>query len=527
MAQRTRRLLRVAALAGVGGAVALVAGAAFFLTDSRSMVVAGHDAVVRPTLDDHAVIRTGPLLPDLRMGVSTPVGVDVELGATEISSPEELVQRYGFIASEPASQVDKVSAAVRDMAVSAALRGIAVGAVPVVVWLLVGRERRHQLYARLGTPSGAAAGAALLVLPLLVWQPWVDDSAPVGQAGAWVGLQEFLGPEVDLPDAVDAVEIRQSTTTDQTKRLVMSAVDTYEKSREFYDAAAEKAALLAGIRTPEEGETVALLVTDRHDNIGMDPVARAVGDRAGATVVLDGGDDTSTGQSWEEFSLDSLDAVFSDLDRYAVAGNHDNGTFVRDHLAAAGWVMPQAESVEGPGGGLLFGVDDPRSSGLGNWRDEVGTSFADVSEHVADLACASQQRISTMLVHDANLGRQALERGCVDLVVGGHTHVQAGPTEIVSEDGAVGYSLTNGTTGGAAYAIAIGSKPRRDAHVSLITYDDAGRPTGVQWVELKTNGVFEVSEWVAITPRAAGEEPVDEAPADDQPEDGGSSAGER
>ncbi|MBD3996917.1 metallophosphoesterase, partial [Xanthomonas citri pv. citri] len=78
-------------------------------------------------------------------------------------------------------------------------------------------------------------------------------------------------------------------------------------------------------------------------------------------------------------------------------------------------------------------------------------------------------------VHDANLGREALARGCVDLVLGGHTHVQAGPDVVTGEGGSTGYTWTNGTTGGAAYAIAIGSKPRRDADVSLVTYAD-GRP---------------------------------------------------
>ena len=61
-------------------------------------------------------------------------------------------------------------------------------------------------------------------------------------------------------------------------------------------------------------------------------------------------------------------------------------------------------------------------------------------------------------------------------MIGGHTHVHAGPTAIAGDDGATGYSWTNGTTGGAAYAIALGSKPRRDADVSLITY--ARRPAG-------------------------------------------------
>ena len=55
------------------------------------------------------------------------------------------------------------------------------------------------------------------------------------------------------------------------------------------------AELAAQLRQPEDGETVAVLVSDRHDNIGMDPVARKVADEAGATVLLDAGDDTSTG----------------------------------------------------------------------------------------------------------------------------------------------------------------------------------------------------------------------------------------
>ena len=108
-----------------------------------------------------------------------------------------------------------------------------------------------------------------------------------------------------------------------------------------------------------------------------------------------------------------------------------------------------------------------------------------------DAACAADERVSTILVHDANLGRVALDRGCVDLVLGGHLHVRSGPQRVTGENGQVGYTYTTGTTGGAAYAIALGSKPRRDAGVSLVTYRD-GRPAGIQWVTLQTNGVFDV-----------------------------------
>ena len=161
--------------------------------------------------------------------------------------------------------------------------------------------------------------------------------------------------------------------------------------------------------SPRTGETVALLVSDRHDNIGMDRVARAIGDAVGAEVVLDAGDDTSTGAPWEAFSLDSLAGAFEDWDRFGVAGNHDHGTFVSTYLADQGWTMLDGEAVEAPWGGTLLGVDDPRSSGLGSWRDESGLSFTEVGERLADAACAAAEdgeRVSTVLVHDANLGRR-------------------------------------------------------------------------------------------------------------------------
>ncbi|WP_243395232.1 metallophosphoesterase family protein [Nocardioides currus] len=478
--------------------VAVSSGLAFFLGDSRTVVVASHDAVVTPTFDGYVALRTGPLLPDVRQATGGPIGVDLVLGKTQSSSVEELFARYAFIASEPDSQVAKVTAAVRDMAVSAALRGAALGMVPLGTWWLLGPHRRGQLFRGVRTRKGVAAALVLVSVPLLLWQPWSADEESQESQGEWEPLETFMAG-FPIPAEAAGIEIRNSATTVQTQRLIQSAVDTYEKSTEFYDRAAEEAGALE-LHEPADDETVALVVSDRHDNIGMDRVARAIGDRAGATVVLDAGDDTSTGQPWEAFSLDSLNRAVDDLDRFAVAGNHDNGPFVAGYLDDLGWQMLDGTAVDAPWGGLLMGVDDPRSSGLGNWRDETGLSFSEVGERLADAACEvadDGERISTLLVHDANLGGESLARGCVDLVVGGHTHVQAGPELVEGEDGRAGYTFTNGTTGGAAYAIAVGSKPRRDADVSLVTYRD-GHPVGTQWVRLRTNGVFVVGEYAEL-----------------------------
>ena len=494
---RVAHLLRGFGLAAVWLLVSVGAGTTLFLESERSVVVAGHDTVLRPTLDGRVVLRTGPVLPDLRLDTGRWVGVDLTLGKTNAETMGELVERYAVLAGSPEGSVAKVEEAVADLARDAALRGAVIGLVPVVVWLLVGRSRRAELWAGVRSPRGAAAATALVLAATLVWEPWQSDEATVGAEQGWVPLTEFLGDDVRVPEQLADVEVLSDPGAIDARRLVASALSTYRNSREFYDKAQAGAADLA-LRQPEEGESVAVLVSDRHDNIGMDRVARAIGDAAGATAVLDAGDDTSTGQRWEAFSLDSVTAAFEGYDRFGVAGNHDHGDFVADYLRDRGWTMLSGEPVEGPAGGMLTGLADPRSSGLGSWRDETGLSFTEVGDRFSEEICAAEERIATVLVHDVDLARDALESGCTDLVVGGHVHVKIGPTRVVGENGEVGYSYTTGTTGGAAYAIAVGSKPRRDAMVTLLTYGEDGRPVGLQPVTLQTNGTFLVSDYVPL-----------------------------
>lgn len=497
-----RRLRPLAAYLAVWLVLAVALGLGQFLGSSRSVSVASHEAEVSPDFSGEVVLLTGPVLPDLRLDADGPIGMKIRLGKTDAASTDALVERYGYIASQPDGVRARLSATVVDLAIDSAVRGALLATLPIGVWLLVGPRRRRELLRRVPTWQGTVAFGAAGVLVVGLWAPWQEESAE--DEGRWMTLATFLGSQVPIPEEVADVEVRGDVTTVQTRRLVESAVDTFEKSKAFYAAAQEAAADLE-LRRPGPEESVALLISDRHDNIGMDAVARAVGDAAGATAVLNGGDDTSTGREWEGFSLDSLTAAFDqepyDDRRYGVAGNHDHGDFVRERLVSDGWQMLDGEVVEGPGGSTILGVDDPRSSGLGSWRDETGLDFGEVAERLADTACEAAEEsgepIGTVLVHDAKLAAQALQRGCVDLVVGGHLHVNVGPEAVVAEDGSVGYSYTTGTTGGAAYAVAIGSKIRRTAQISLITYRDA-RPVGIQRVDLQTNGRFEVAPYVEL-----------------------------
>ena len=508
---RARRLLPALVGVLVWLVVAVPVAGVVFANSARTTVIASHEALVRPSFDGWASVDLGPFLPSFRYPSPSRVGASIEMGKTSLTSYDALVQRYAFIAAQPESQIRKVGDTIREMALDAALVGALTGLAPIGLWLLLGRRRRRELLdavrASHHTAAVTAAGTALAatVGVIVVTHPW-DGAGSRLSIRSWEPIGAAL-PEVPIPAEARPLQVDAGLLTEGTKRLVESAMDSYRISSRFYADAAAEAALLAGrLHQPRKSETVAVLVADRHDNIGMDPVARAIADAGHATILLDAGDDTSTGSSWETFSLESLDQAFKGVrKRFFVAGNHDHGNLVTAQAASLGFEALDGHVVEGPDGIRLLGVDDPRSSGLGNWRDETGLSFDEVADRLADTACAADadgQRVSTLLVHDANLGAPALDRGCVDLVAAGHLHVIVGPDPVRGTNGRVGYSFTTGSTGGAAYAIAIGTKPRRDAVVTLLTYRD-GRPVGLQWVSLSPLGGFTVGSYESL-PRVAG-----------------------
>ena len=288
--------------------------AAFFLSSSATTSVASHDAVVRPTVDGWVTVHTGPFLPDVRRPSDGRIGVDITLGKTEAASTDALVQRYAFIASQPDAQIARVEETVTDLAYDAVLRGAAIAVIPLGIWAL------------LGTAAPPRAGSLGLV------EQAVDGSRHRGRRGRRrTRLAAVAGPRPDARRRATRGSRSNATSPGSRsprrrpgsrspatrpptppRRLVLSAVDTYDQSKDFYDAVREAADELV-LRVPSEDETVAILVSDRHDNIGMDPVARAIAERGGADVVLDAGDDTSTGSEWEAFSLDSLDRAFRGL----------------------------------------------------------------------------------------------------------------------------------------------------------------------------------------------------------------------
>lgn len=479
--------------------VAVPAWLLLFFNTGVGMVFASHDAKVSPTLDKHSRIEMGPYLPDFRVRNEGPIGVDIKFGKTSATSTSELIRRYSLLASRPEPEIRRIEQRMVEHAGETALQGAVIGLAPIGLWLLLGKQRRAELARPSLTRAVVVTGIVGIAVVALL-EPWRPHQGEV-QDTKWIPLQRAI-PEIPVPSELAGVEVQGGLLTSTTRKFISSGFDSFERSTKFFDDIRDRADTIADqLRTPEEDEITAVLVSDRHDNISMDSVVRRVADLAGATVVINAGDDTSTGEPWEAFSLESIDEAFDDFEaRIVVTGNHDHGDFVGNYYEELGWTHLDAEPVKPFGDVRFFGVDDPRSSGLGSWRDETGLSFDEVRQRLADDVCEldeADRRVATLVVHDANLAREALRRGCTDLVVAGHLHRQVGPEPVVGENGKVGYTYTNGTTGGAAYAIAIGSKLRRTAEFTFVTYRD-GRPVGLQPVEITPAGEYVVHRYVEL-----------------------------
>ena len=494
----------------VGGAVGVVG----FLTDSRPVTVGAHSGRVGPTTDGWATLDLGGLLPALRVDAGLPLSLGVRLSvtATEVSSLDQVVQSDAIIASQPAGEIGKVRRELVSMAWVHAARGAGVAVVTglllTVVWQRTGPQRLARLKAGVGhavhsprevfRPASLAVAALTslalvgIALPAMTREP----RSPV----SWRPLTEFFPEAASVPGLVgvqvaDGAEVRGAAT------LIQGAIDTYRASLDFYADLAGAAGRIEGqLRQPEGEEVVALLVADRHDNIGMDATITAIAREGSASLIIDAGDDTSSGASWETFSIDSLAEAAEDaggLDVVAVPGNHDQGRSVDVRMRERDFTVLDSEPVEVAGIRFL-GDSDPRSSGYTPNRENGPETVGEQADRLADVACDDGD-VSTMLVHDPNSGLEAAERGCVELVLSGHLHRQVGPEAVEADDGSVATTFTNGTTGGAAFAIALGSKLRRPAQMTLVTYDD-GHPVGLQPVDITTGGTFEVQNWQQLPP---------------------------
>lgn len=497
-----KRLVLAFALVAVGLLVAAPVALATFLDTERAVTIGAHNATARPTFDGHVSIVAGPLLPELRMPTGAPfgIGAEVVLRDSPQTDLERVLAQDAAIASQPQGEVAAMTSEIAEMAMAALTRGAAAGVMAMVlagsVWWAIGARRRGELRA-MWPPEPRSAllvgGLAIVMVgALMVYLP----SPSTHRETAWVPIrQEF--PELPDEPILAKVEISRGAATATSKAIVQGALDTYQDSLAFYSDLAKKTEGVP-VRQPEEGQTTALVVTDRHDNIGMDPVARHVADAAQASMVIDLGDDTSNGASWEAFSIKSLRETFAEFPIVAVAGNHDTGRYIREEMEKNDFQVLDGEPIEIEGVRML-GQSDPRSSGLtagynGNESDNI-SAIGEQNTELAEAACEDGE-VTLLVTHSSASAKQTVADGCVDLAISGHQHRQIGPTSVEGTNGTT-TQLSLGSTGGAVYAFALGSKLRRNAQVAVLTFDE-GRAVGLQIVTFKPGAIVDVGDYTTL-----------------------------
>lgn len=507
---RLRKAAPWAALSLLWLVVSLVVGVVAFANDSERVTIGAHAARVSPTFDGHATLDLGAVLPRLRLDMSLPLGlgVNIDVQETDAANLTDLLTRDALIASQPDGEVRRIRQVIQEMAIDDAVAGAGTGLLVAVLvgtaWAMVGPRRRRELFVLLHRGERRVRHRVIVVLVAIVitlasiFGPG-RLRAPETEPTQWRPLAELL-PDLSFDERLADVQVATGFSTTGGVGIIRTAVETYERSTEFYGQLRDRVTRVGGrIRQAGEGETVALLVSDRHDNIGMDPFAAEVAKVAGAKVLIDAGDDTSSGQAWEAFSINSLAQHFRDLKVVAVAGNHDGGGLVEKAMKQNNFTVLDSKPVEVEGIRFL-GDSDPTRTGLGSSDRPGEETVGEQSQRLADIACegTGDNQISTLVVHDPSSGADTAARGCATLVVSGHLHRQVGP-QIKRVGNRSVTTFTNGTTGGAAYAFALGYTLRRPAQVTLITYVD-GEPTGLQPVVAELTGEITVAPFQPIGP---------------------------
>jgi predicted phosphodiesterase len=501
------RALKVLLLVLLAVGVALPTGYSTFIHSEREVVIGAHDATVHPTFTGYARIDFGTLIPQIRLPAEAPLGlgVDVRLGDSEITNLDQLVARDAAIAAQPQGEIASVRSTITSMLVDAAMRALGTALLAVLVavlaWRAIGQSRRRMIWAAARHPQRrqvlGAAGVAVITIAALVLAAAPDRPRPDEQT--WVPIDSVF-PELPSDQVLDKVEIVEGASTSGSRAIVEGALATYRTSVSFYGQLAVRAST-TDVRTPLEGETTALVVTDRHDNIGMDPVVRAIADRARARMLIDLGDDTSNGGTWETFSINSLARQFRDFDVVSVAGNHDTGSTVPKQMKDKGFTVLDGKPVT-VGGVRFLGSSDPRSSGLtAGYSGEASDNSIALrrQDEALEKAACDDGNVSVIAVHSPSSASRAAASGCADLVLSGHLHRQVGPTAVNGTNGRTTTTLTTGSTGGAVYAFALGSKLRREAQVTIVTFAD-GKPVGLQPVSFEPGGIIQVADYSPITP---------------------------
>ncbi len=482
--------------------VAFGAGVALgaFANSETTTEVAATEVSISPTFDGKITIHDARLPADAPLGLGAKIRIGGPLkpsSGNAANDAQELATTYGALLAQPAAEYRRIVDVLQEQALLAGLLGGGATLLPIGLWTLVGNIRRQELASKYpALVSTLVAGA--ITTPLATGYQATHE-AEMGRDGLeWASLNSVV-PESATVSGLEKVEVRNTAVVGILGELTRGIIQTYEKSTFFYaDLLAKVPVAATNLHKPSANQVVATFLTDRHDNINMDPIHKAMSDEAGSTILILGGDDTASGQPWEDFSLRSILEQFRGYDvQMAIDGNHKSDGHIITYYKKEGLYVPNGR-VQEIGGIPILLANDPRFSSFTPERKEGQISFTEASEEVANIACTSPVRPELLVVHDMHMADETMRRGCARLAIAGHTHVLTRIKSEVADNGQIVYKQTNGSSGGAVYSFALVGKLRREATALYLTLDKTGVVAGTQAVTYQTDGTIIVGPYTEL-----------------------------
>lgn len=488
----------------LGATAALSVAAAYGMANhmEREGTVGAHEAIIAPTLDGHTTL----IVQDTGRG-RIPSGSPFGLGA-KITIPDSSLLRYNLegdalIAQQPEAEVQNIKETVSEIWIEAGKIGLGIGSLTTGGLYLASRRRQSpdlETDSRTRLIGAGLAGASIAAIGIMALS---NGNFNHQDEFTWTQVVDAV-PELAAVDSqyLQELEVAGGFVSNTFIQGANSMIESYKASSEYYGRTYDNLDLIKDqLRVPQEGEVVLIQVTDRHNNIAMDRIARKIGDMSGATIVLSTGDDTSSGEPWEAFSLNSLNAAFKGYDRAIATGNHDNG-FVGKYLTERGWVVLDGEVVTIQGVSIV-GDADPESSSVTDRYSDGEESLEDVEARIAKAAC-DYGVVNLAATHRDKASAETVALGCTESTANGHQHKEAPPTNVLGANGQYVTTHTSTSSGGANFAWALGTKLKKEAQVTTYTYgpvkgSDKLRFLGLQTVTISTEGTPNASEfWPAV-----------------------------
>ena len=444
----------------------LIPSAAWGVTTASTQGSLGpHTARYDVTIDGSVTVDLGPLgtvvidspLP-LGLGARVvvqeiPAEVTAIDAATSLESLGRAAEGYVAFFNGPEATVElAIRGLVTDALQRTALAAVLLTLVLVALRAALGRERRAEL-AHIWRPRRTAILGATTVVVLV--------GATVAGSGL---LSRPLGEERTASAVFDGTPLEGARITGRLAGVVDTyggqAVDAWRDNEQFYAAADEAVRSAWRVRqeadqrlvstrfadTDDDAEqpVTAVVVSDLHCNIGMAEVIGTVVELSDASIVLNAGDTTVNGTAVESYCVQTFaDAIPGGVTTIVANGNHD-GPVTTEQELDAGWTVLAGEVVEVDGIRILGDVD-PRATRIGSGTSLVGDeTVAGLRSRIAETACADDDGIDLLLIHDPVIGEETLRRGCAPAQVSGHYHQRIGPVRFGE-----GVKYTSTSTAGA------------------------------------------------------------------------------